>query len=305
MSVRKANGDPYLISSDGYVAEVTAVGASLCLLRYGEQDLVTPFSVDAPRPVYRGAVLAPWPNRISDGRYTFAGTTHQLPVNEVDRVNALHGLVAWAHWELVEHRRECVVLAHRIHPCNGYPFLLDLQVSYRLGADGLTWRLTAANSGTEPAPYGCAHHPYLVAGEGRVDDWTLLLPAEQYLEVTPDRMLPVDVLSVQETDFDFRTARRLGRTQVDHAFTGLHRDRDDTTVATLTDASGRGVAMRWGREMSWVQIHTADRPEPELHRTGLAVEPMTCPPDAFNSGEELVRLTPGECHRASWTLCAL
>lgn len=299
------NGAQYLIRSNGYVAEVTDVGASLRLLRYGERDLVTPFSVDAIRPVYRGAVLAPWPNRVCDGRYTFAGTAQQLPINEVERMNALHGLVAWARWDLVEHTQKRVVLAHRIHPCDGYPFLLDLRVSYHLGTEGLTWRLTAANAGTETAPYGCAHHPYLVAGEGRVDDWKLQLPADHYLEVTPDRLLPTGLRPVRGTNLDFRTARRIGHTQVDHAFTDLRRDENDTTVVTLTDASDRGVALRWGREMSWVQIHTADRPEPELCRSGLAVEPMTCPPDAFNSGQDLVRLSPGETHHASWTLRAL
>jgi aldose 1-epimerase len=303
--VTKANGDRYPIGSDGYVAEVTEVGASLRLLRYDERDLVAPFPDDAMRPVYRGTVLAPWPNRVADGRYTFGGTTHQLPVNEVDRMNALHGLVAWSSWRLVEHTSEQVVLTHRIHPRAGYPFLLDLQVSYRLEAGGLTWQMRAVNCGHEPAPYGCAHHPYLVAGQGGVDDWSLHLPAEQYLEVTPDRLLPVGVGPVRGTELDFRTARRVGPTEVDHAFTGLVRDAEGSTQATLTDGSGSGVAMRWGAELPWVQVHTADRPEPELHRSGLAVEPMTCPPDAFNSGQDLVRLAPGETHSASWTLAAI
>jgi aldose 1-epimerase len=54
-----------------------------------------------------------------------------------------------------------------------------------------------------------------------------------------------------------------------------------------------------------VQVHTGDRPEPADHRRGLAVEPMTCPPDAFTSGVDLVHLGPGESHEASWSIAAI
>ncbi|HWL99365.1 MAG TPA: aldose 1-epimerase family protein [Nocardioidaceae bacterium] len=298
-------GAEYEISADGYVAAVSQVGASLRVLRHGRRDLVASNPADVVRPVYRGAVLAPWPNRIADGRYELDGLTHQVPVNEVDRMNALHGLVAWAPWQLVEHVQHQVVLAYRLHPLDGYPFMLDLQVAYRLGRHGLEWEIACVNVGDDPAPYGCALHPYLVAGPGRVDDWTLSLPAEQYLTVSPDRLLPVDLEPVADTAFDFRTARPIGTSLLDHAFTRLVRDENGQATVTVADASGAGVAMRWDEAWPWVQIHTADRPEPELNRCGLAVEPMTCPPDAFNSGHDLVTLQPGDEHRARWHLWAL
>lgn len=298
-------GAEYEISADGYVAAVSQVGASLRVLRHGRRDLVASNPAEVVRPVYRGAVLAPWPNRIADGRYELDGVTHQVPVNEVDRMNALHGLVAWAPWQLVEHVQHQVVLAYRIHPLDGYPFMLDLQVAYRLGRHGLEWEIACVNVGDAPAPYGCALHPYLVAGAGRVDDWTLSLPAEQYLTVSPDRLLPAGLEPVADTAFDFRAARPIGTSLLDHAFTRLVRDENGQATVTVTDASGAGVAMRWDEAWPWVQIHTADRPEQELNRCGLAVEPMTCPPDAFNSGHDLVTLQPGDEHRARWHLGAL
>jgi aldose 1-epimerase len=302
---RLPGGAEYEISADGYVAVVSEVGASLRVLRYGRRDLVASYPADVVRPVYRGAVLAPWPNRVADGRYEFDGVTHQVPVNEVDRMNALHGLVAWVPWQLVEHAQHQVVLAYRLHPLDGYPFMLDLQVAYRVGRHGLEWEIACVNVGDVPAPYGCALHPYLVAGPGKVDDWTLTLPAEQYLTVSADRLLPASLEPVAGTGFDFREPRPIGAAFLDHAFTGLVRDENRHATVRLTDSSGAGVAMRWDEAWPWVQVHTADRPEPGLNRSGLAVEPMTCPPDAFNSGVDLVRLQPGAEHRARWHAWAL
>jgi aldose 1-epimerase len=302
---RLPGGAEYEISADGYVAVVSEVGASLRVLRYGRRDLVASYPADVVRPVYRGAVLAPWPNRVADGRYEFDGVTHQVPVNEVDRMNALHGLVAWVPWQLVEHAQHQVVLAYRLHPLDGYPFMLDLQVAYRVGRHGLEWEIACVNVGDVPAPYGCALHPYLVAGRGQVDDWTLTLPAEQYLTVSADRLLPASLEPVAGTGFDFREPRPIGAAFLDHAFTGLVRDENRHATVRLTDSSGAGVAMRWDEAWPWVQVHTADRPESGLNRSGLAVEPMTCPPDAFNSGVDLVRLQPGAEHRARWHAWAL
>jgi aldose 1-epimerase len=141
-----------------------------------------------------------------------------------------------------------------------------------------------------------------------VNEWTLTLPADEVLTVTEDRLIPTGRASVTEADggvYDFRTARGIDDTFIDHAFTGLSRDAEGTTEVRLTAADGSGVAMRWGAECPWVQVHTADRPEEELNRKGLAVEPMTCPPNAFNSGDDLILIEPGESASASWAIAAI
>ncbi len=160
-------GTQYELRAAGAQAVVTEVGGGLRLLRVDGQDLVAGFAPELPRPVYRGSVLAPWPNRVGDGRYTWNGRTEQLALTEPDRLHALHGLVCWTPWALVDRTPDSVVLGTRIWPQPGYPHLLDLQVGYTLDGAGLTWRLDAGccrggsgrsparrwTSGTEP---GCA-----------------------------------------------------------------------------------------------------------------------------------------------------
>ena len=288
------------LRAHGYTAAVTPLGATLRLLAHHDRPLVRGFAADAARPVYSGAVLAPWPNRIGDGRYRYDGAEHELPINEPDRATALHGLVANVPWEVVRRTPEAVVLRHRLSPQPGYPFQLDLDMTYRLDAGGLAATLTARNTGSATAPYGCSIHPYLVAGEGRVDDWTLRLPADRYLDVDPDRLLPTGERAVVGTSYDFREPRPIGSAFIDHAFAV-----PGQASATLTGPDGTGTRISWDERCPWVQLHTADRPEPELHRTGLAVEPMTCPPDAFRSGVDLVHLRPGEEHTVTWRLSAV
>jgi aldose 1-epimerase len=299
------SGEQTTIAHGSYRAEIASVGASLRSLTFDGRDLVVPFEADAIRPVYRGAILAPWPNRIVDGTYSFDGVDYQLPLTEPARGHALHGLLVWARWHVAAVQASWVRLEAEVVPSDGYPFPLDIAVTYALGDAGLTTTVGAKNTGSQAAPYGTAPHPYLSAGPGRVDDWTLTLPAASYLEVTDDRLIPVATHPVEEhAAFDFREAKSIGDVFIDHAFTALDREAGTATV-TVTAPGGTGVALTWGEELGWVQVHTGDRPEPELDRLGLAVEPMTCPPDAFSSGVDVVRLEPGETHTASWTIAAV
>ncbi len=301
-AARPLSGRQLRITAGGYDAVIASVGASLRSLTFEGRDLVVPFDADEVRPAYRGATLAPWPNRIVDGRYTFGGVEHRLALTEPERGQALHGLLAWAEFE------DRLVLDDRIviEPQTGYPFRVEVEVEYRLDGDGLQQTVTAHNLGADTAPWGTGPHPYLVAGPGRVDDWTLTLPASEVLTVTPDRLSPVAVEGIDEhPEWDFRAARRIGDVFIDHAFTGLARAGGIAEVR-LTSGAGTGVAIRFDERCPWVQVHTADTPEvPETHRLGLAVEPMTCPPDAFSTGTDLVVLEPGGTHAASWRIAAI
>lgn len=298
-------GEQVELRSEGYTATITEVGATLRHLEHRGRPLVRGYAADQSTPVYSGAVLAPWPNRIADGRYSYAGSEHQLPINEPERNTALHGFVHSAPWHIAHRSSAAVTLRHQLQPSHGYPFHLDLTLEYGITEAGLTTTLAATNAGPDAAPYGCSIHPYLVADQGMVDDWTLELPASRYLRADPDRLLPIAVQPVDATAHDFRTARALGGVQIDHAFTDIGFDDTGTAHATLRDRAGRGVRMTWDRTCTWVQVHTADRPEKSLNRTGLALEPMTCPPDAFRTGADLVHLRPGQTHTATWRIAAV
>lgn len=300
------SGRQLRIAGHGYEADIASVGASLRALTFDGRDLVVPFDADEVRPAYRGATLAPWPNRIVDGRYRFAGVEHQLALTEPTRAQALHGLLAWVEFEDRLVLDDRVALAAVIEPQTGYPFRIEVEVEYRIDAEGLRQTVTARNIGADAAPWGTGPHPYLVAGPGRVDDWTLTLPASEVLTVTPDRLSPVAVEPVTEhPEWDFRDARPIGDVFIDHAFTELARTDGIAEVQLVTDA-GTGVGIAWDEGCPWVQVHTADTPAvAATHRLGLAVEPMTCPPDAFNSGVDLVTLEPGATHAASWRIFAV
>ncbi|WP_245966186.1 aldose 1-epimerase family protein [Sphaerisporangium album] len=296
----------YVLQGGGYHAEITRMGAALRVLRYGGRDLVASWPIEGPVPFYSGTLLAPWPNRLGHGRYTFAGERLEVPVNEPERGHALHGLVSFADWEPAgpphtEDGHASLRLTHTIESSPGYPFLLALQVTHTLGHDGLTTTLTAENVGDRPAPYGCGPHPWLVAGEGPETGWELGVPAGHVL-LTDETMLPTTLERVEGTPLDFRVPRPIGATVADHAFTGLDAGPDGVTRVRLRGADGAGVQIAWeAAAMPWVQVCTGTG----FGYQGIAVEPMTCPPDAFNSGTDLIVLDPGTKHEAGWTISAL
>ena len=307
------SGTQHALRAGDYEAVIASVGATVRSLTFAGRDLVVPFDAHEVRPSYRGATLAPWPNRVVDGRYTFGGVERQVPLTEPARSHALHGLAGWLDFDAVDKGPDHVTLAAVIQPQAGYPWRVVVTTMFSLGPDGLTQKVTARNEGTEPAPWGTGPHPYLVAGEGLVDEWTLELPAAEVLEVTPDRLIPTHLVAVDSTDpqrFDFRAARRIGDVEIDHAYAGLVRDGDGIATVRVTDPAGKGVLMAWDAACPWVQIHTADKPEPSLSRLGLAVEPMTCAPDAFNAADYsydagLIVIEPGAETEASWRIAAI
>ena len=309
------SGIQHSLKAGRYEASIAATGASLRTLTFEGRDLVVPFAADEVRPAFRGATLAPWPNRVVDGRYTFRGVDYQLALTEPPRLHALHGLAAWLQFEAVDKSPSHVTLAAVIEPQTSYPWRVVVSVTYELTAEGLTQTVLARNESLETAPWGTGPHPYLVAGEGAVDDWMLQLPAAKVLAVTEDRLIPTELEPVDAQDaerFDWRVARTIGAAEIDHAYTALEADEAGLTTVRLTDASGSGVEMVWDDTCPWVQVHTADLPAPQKpgHRAGLAVEPMTCAPDAFNDAAYpfdtgLIEIEPGETAEASWRIAAI
>jgi aldose 1-epimerase len=282
-------------------AVVVEVGGGLRSYSARERDLIDGYPADRMCSSGRGQLLAPWPNRIGDGRYEWAGRDRRLALSEPGRGNAIHGLVRWAGWRVAEHDRARAVLEYVLHPHPGYPHRLELSVEYALDDTGLSVQLTATNAGDDACPYGCGAHPYLTLGAGVVDPLVLHVPAGTVLE-SNDRGLPTGAMPVAGTPFDFRTPRPIGDTRLDHAFTDLERGDDGRVRVELRDAaSGDGVALWAGPACGYLMLFTGD-PLADVARRSIAVEPMTCPPDAFRSGEDVVGIEPGESFTASWGL---
>ncbi len=298
-------GAQTVLHGRGLTAVVTEVGATLRELSFNGRPLVAGFGRHELPTGYQGAVLAPWPNRLASGRYQLGDKQFQLPLTEPERANALHGLVCFAPWQVAVAESESVTLTHRIWPQRGYPFLLDLRARYLIDDQGLSFTLTAVNRGDSSAPYGASFHPYLVAGGGVVDEWTLQVPAASHLTVDPDRLLPISLAPAAAAGYDFHVPTPLRGIEIDHAFTDLGFDDDGAVTLRLVGPSGRGVAMTWDRSSPWLQLCIPGLENPTMNRRALAVEPMTCPPDAFNSGVDLITLGPGGEHTFHLTIAPI
>lgn len=292
--MRDPAGQNLVLSHGPYRAEVVTVGAGLRSLSYAGSPLVAGWPVGEICRDYRGWVLMPWPNRVGDGAYEFAGEQHRLPLSEPELRNALHGLSGWVEWTVAHHDGARASLRLPLVPTTGYPFVLDLAADYELGDHGLRVTLSATNAGEVAAPYGTGHHPYLTFGDSPVEDVTLALPATTYCPMD-ERGLAGPAQPVDGTAYDFREGRVIGDAVIDHPFGGL-----TGSDATVSGPDGSTITVTLHEGFGWLHVFTSDTHDPP--RRSLAVEPTTCPPDAFRSGVDLVVLQPGETHRASFTI---
>jgi aldose 1-epimerase len=284
-------------------AVVVEIGGGLRSYSVGGRELLDGYGADEMASAGRGQVLMPWPNRLQDGSYEFGGRQHQLALTEPATGNAIHGLVRWAAWSIGEREADRVVMKHTLHPQPGYPFSLALRIEYALSDDGLRVTSTATNIGTEPCPYGGGQHPYLKAGTQTVDTIVLRAPGRTVLQ-TDTRGIPVGSTPVDGTQYDFRHPRAIGATALDNAYADLERDDDGLARVELRDpAAGRTLSLWLDEGYRYLELFTGD-PLPSVNRRSLAVEPMTCPPNAFRTGEGLQVLEPGESTTAAWGIQA-
>ena len=286
------SGEQYWLEVDGQEASVVEVGGGLRTYTVAGVDVLDGYGVDEMAAGGRGQHLIPWPNRIADGKYSFAGADLQLALTEPGRHNASHGLVRWANWTATAHEADRVVMELVLHPQPGYPFTLGLAVEYRLGAGGLSVSTTATNLSGRRCPYGAGAHPYLTVGTDLVDDAVLLVPAETRLEAD-ERGIPTGAVAVDGTAYDFREAGPVGDLVIDSAYTDLT---GNEAVLAAPDGQRR-VTLWWDSSYRWVMVFTGDTLAPSRRRRGLAIEPMTCAPNAFVTGDGLRVLEPEE----SWT----
>lgn len=282
----------WTLTHGDYRATVLEAGGGLASLSHRDNDLL-----DIPgEPVAggRGQLLVPWPNRIRDGRYSFACTERQLAISEPEFHNASHGLVRWSAWQSVDTTANSVDLGNRLIAQSGYPWELDLRLRYALTDDGLTVTLTATNRSDSAAPFAAGMHPYLDVGVP-ADEATLTLSADTH-QHCDDRHLPTSTEPTPPA-LDFRAGRRIDDLELDDAWTDLDRDANGWAVVRI---EGRyAVELHLGPQWRWVQVFTGDTLA-ERSRQSVAVEPMTAPADAFNSGTDLVSLEPGRSWRGSF-----
>ncbi|QNO37918.1 aldose 1-epimerase family protein [Protaetiibacter sp. SSC-01] len=251
-----------------------------------------------------GIVLAPWPNRVRDARWTHRGEVQQLDITDPSRGNAIHGLLRNTAYRVLERADDAVALGARIHPQHGWPFLLETWVRYALAEDGLTVTHGVRNLGAEPAPWAVGAHPYFRVGEVPVEQLTLEVRAEGYLELD-ERLVPVAVREVEPGgEFDLSAPRELGGLDLNVGYQDVVTGPEGAAVLTAPD--GARVVVWQDEPFRWLQVFTprdfphVDAEGAEAPALAVALEPMTAAPDALNSGEGLVWLEPDQDWEASW-----
>jgi aldose 1-epimerase len=297
------SGQQYRLTHGTQHAVVVERGAGLRAYGSDAVAIVDGYAEDEPVDGSRGELLLPWPNRIANARFRFDNRVLQLPVTEPRTGCAIHGLTHKLPWRPVDISTSTVTLALDLQPEAGYPFHLDLRAGYALGDGGLTVTVSATNRSDAACPYGAGAHPYVrLASGGTIDDALLHIPATATLDAD-DRGIPTGTeLPSAGTRFDFQRPRPIGAQVLDTAFTGLMADADNITriVLTAPDES-HGVVVWMDASHRYAMMYSGDTlGDVARRRRGLAIEPMTCAPDAFNSGAGLIVLQPGDVHTSSW-----
>jgi aldose 1-epimerase len=294
------SGEQFEITHGEQRATIVEVGGGVRAYAVGDRSVLDPYPLEAICDGAHGTPLIPWPNRLADGRYRFDGVDYQVALTEPSKHNAIHGFLRWRSWRAVERTTSRVVVAVRLHPLDGYPFALHVQVAYELSDAGLTVATTARNAGARACPYGAGQHPYLSPGAGLIDDCTLQLAAATRILTDAERQLPTGREPVAGGELDFTTPRRLGAQRLDFAFTDLARDDAGHAVARLGTPDGRCVELWVDEHHAMIECYTGDTLSPARRRRGLGVEPMTCAPNAFQTGDGLIRLEPGQSLTTRW-----
>jgi aldose 1-epimerase len=298
---RAPSGTQWTLTGHGYEAVVTECGAGLRTLTTSGVAILDGYPPDEMASAGRGQLLLPWPNRIENGMYQFGGETHLLLISEPEAANAIHGLTRWLSWSGEQPTKDRVVLRLRLLPQPGYPFALSLAATYALGSSGLDVEISATNMGTEPAPYGDGSHPYLTVGTPLIDQAELTIPATTAW-ACDDRGLPTHGIPVDGTELDFRKPRLVEATQLDTPYTDLIRGGDGLARTVLRSGS-HSVTLWMDEACRWLQAFSGDNLGHRA-RKSIALEPMTCPPNSFVSGTDLVILEPGEEHVTRWGISA-
>ncbi|WP_138735550.1 aldose epimerase [Modestobacter excelsi] len=285
------------VSTDGARLAVDLRGGGLRELVVGEWQLLDGYATGTVPAGRRGGVLLPWPNRLRGGRWQWRGADLQLDVVSAASPNAVHGLLSAQPWAVLGERPAGVTVGTVLQPRGGYPFRLATAIDYDLTPGRLAVTVRVQNAGDGDAPFGVGMHPYLHVGapaEGGVADAELHVPARTAMVV--EGGLPTG----ESRPFDGAVGR-IGDRALDDPLTDLVRDDEGWARVELRGPAG-SLELAVDRSWPWLQVYTGDTLPAGQRRRSVAVEPMTCPPNALADGTDLVVLAPEGTWSGTWTL---
>ncbi len=245
---------------------------------------------------FKGSFLFPFPNRVDGGKYQFKGKQYQLNVNFSNENNAIHGLLFDKKFvktsETIDQHNCTLVLSHSDNNLPGYPFAFRIDIVYTLNQQSelsICTRIT--NTGDQNMPAGIGWHPYLTLG-CKVDELKLSFPAaEKY--ITNQRMLPTGEHNAYN---DFTKLKQIDNNRFDTCFkVATNTGHAETILCNSNLKGGIKVWQKTGpNQYNFLQLYTPDQ------RQSIAIEPMTCLPNAFNINSEFLDLPPGSSHEVEW-----
>jgi aldose 1-epimerase len=278
-------------------AVITEVAASIRTLRINGIDITQPYAEYSTPPSGCGIVLVPWPNRIPDGVWELDGVKQQLDITEPDKNNAIHGLLRYTPYRLISRTDDSVTLGATVFPQHGYPFLLETSVEYQLTDDGMTVTHRIVNDSEAPAPAAIGTHPFFQIGDVPTEELTVTVHASTRFPV--DSRLNVSAEVPVDGKYDLRGGVRIADLDLDDAYGDVAPV--DRVTAVLTAPDGRTVSLWQDENFPYVQVFTTRIfPRGTEKVTAIAIEPMTAPANAFNTGQSLEWINPGEAFQASW-----
>ncbi len=297
-------GLEYEIRGGDMAAVVCEEGATLRSLTVGGQEFLVTFAPNEPSTFYHGQVLLPWSNRIAGGQYVWNGVTQQLPINEISHNSALHGLVNWMNWDVVDHDESSITLSLVLHARDGYPFVLQFWEKYAITPIGFEVFTTAKNIGSEAAPYDPSNHPYftLSAGQRTINEDFLRIPCQSYFKTDSNLIIIPPPVSVEGTPYDFRTPRPIGSTVMDINFADPIFDADGYARTYFYAPGGHpSLTLFMDSSHKYMQFYTSDTvPIASQLRKALVIEAYTGATNCFNNGLGLIVLQPGESITTHW-----
>lgn len=234
---------------------------------------------------YPSAILFPWPNRIQDGKYDLFGSDYFLPINEQPLNHAIHGFVYDRPFEIIAQHTDdneaSMVLRYDYGgDYEGYPFPFILDVNYKLSSEsGLLIKFSVTNKAEQDIPFGLGWHPYFRINDETADDWEVHFPAK-YQFISDTRMIPETQKEVESSDWIALKDKNL-----DHAF--LLEKQEMALVKLHSEKSNITVTI-W-QPASWQKFNYSVLYVPPK-RDCIAIEPMTCNTNAFNTGDGLMLL---------------
>ena len=283
-------------------ATVSNVGAALKNLRVNGTDIITPTTGHDLNPYADGIVMAPWANRIDHGKWNLDGEDLQLEITDKTLDNAIHGLVSQSIFDVNEQSSSSVSLRTRILPTAGYPFNLDVSITYTLTATGIKVTHSAVNHSKDKAPFVVGAHPLFEISGTPTQDLEIQSAARS-VDLVNERKIPIGKQKISGSEFDITNWRKLSTCDFDHGFGDLVRDEQGLAHHYLRSPDGAQLDIWQGEEFKYAFIFTPanfHNNSDSTPRKAIAIEPQTGPANAFNSKEDLIWLEPNQVFEASW-----